>query len=217
MEWKHDYQSYIAGKSQVFLLNYGWNYVEQLWRGGKGQIISSNYALHRILEMFTTIIWTRGRGKGGRGHGGEGTRGEGGNRAPIFHREREGASTPNSKFDNFIQGQKEFTKPNFNLPPTPLLSLQQLVSGTWPLLGSPVMEQSSIERAEMLWSFQIYLNSFDVLFSGIYREHSPSSGPNVVLVHWSDKSRLIESDLTEPCFSSKSGLLLIQIQFCPTE
>ena len=118
MEWKHDYQSYIAGKSQVFLLNYGWNYVE-LWRGGKGQIISSNYALHRILEMFTTIIWTRGRGKG---VGDQGGRGEGGNRAPIFHREREGASTPNSKFDNFIQDQKEFTKPNFNLHPPLSLS-----------------------------------------------------------------------------------------------
>ena len=62
----------------------------------------------------------------------------------------------------------------------PSPSLQQLVSGTWPLLGSHVMEQSNIERAEMLWSFQIYLKSFDVLFSG-----NIENIPLVLVLMWS--------------------------------
>ena len=175
MEWKHDYQSYIAGKSQVFLLNYGWNYVE-LWRGGKGQIISSNYALHRILEMFTTIIWTRGRGKG---VGDQGGRGKGGIELRYFtERERELQLQIPSLTTSSRTRRSSPNPTSISTHPSP--SLQQLVSGTWPLLGSHVMEQSSIERAEMLWSFQIYLKSFDVLFSG-----NIENIPLVLVLMWS--------------------------------
>ena len=173
MEWKHDYQSYIAGKSQVFLLNYGWNYVE-LWRGGKGQIISSNYALHRILEMFTTIIWTRGRGKG---VGDQGGRGE--SSSDISQRER---GSFNSKFQvwQLHPGPEGVHQTQLQSPPTPLPLFNNLYLVLGQLLGSHVMEQSSIERAEMLWSFQIYLKSFDVLFSG-----NIENIPLVLVLMWS--------------------------------
>ena len=117
----------------------------------------------------------------GQEEGGRGERGQGGNRAPIFHREREGASTPNSKFDNFIQGQKEFTKPNFNLHPThPLPSTTCIWYLAITRLACNGTKQYRKCRNALIISDHL---SFDVLFSGIYREHSPSSGPNVVLVH----------------------------------
>ena len=118
------------------------------------------------------------KGEGGRGPGGKGEGGE--SSSDISQRER---GSFNSKFQvwQLHPGPEGVHQTQLQSPPThPSPSLQQLVSGTWPLLGSHVMEQSSIERAEMLWSFQIYLKSFDVLFSG-----NIENIPLVLVLMWS--------------------------------